>query len=173
MEYLLVDGYNIINAWKGYFDLSRETLEECREKLLNILSNYEGYQKIKIIVVFDAHMVKGSVNKEEEFDNITVVYTEENQTADNYIERFVYQYGNIHTIRVATSDYLEQSIVLKYGAARMTPRELKEQVESINNIMTRKFSKKSKPDRNTLASNVSSELLEKLEKMRRGEKTEE
>jgi len=169
MEYLLVDGYNIINAWKDYFDLKRQTLEECREKLLSILSNYEGYKKIKIIVVFDAHMVKGSTNKEEGYDNITVVYTEENQTADNYIERFVYQYGNIHTIRVATSDYLEQTIVLKHGAARMTPRELKEQVETINKNMTGKFSKNSKNERNTLASNINSELLKKLEQMRRGE----
>ena len=164
-----MDGYNIINAWKDYFDLKRQTLEECREKLLSILSNYEGYKKIKIIVVFDAHMVKGSTNKEEGYDNITVVYTEENQTADNYIERFVYQYGNIHTIRVATSDYLEQTIVLKHGAARMTPRELKEQVETINKNMTGKFSKNSKNERNTLASNINSELLKKLEQMRRGE----
>jgi len=128
-----------------------------------------GTKKIKIIVVFDAHMVKGSTNKEEGYDNITVVYTEENQTADNYIERFVYQYGNIHTIRVATSDYLEQTIVLKHGAARMTPRELKEQVETVNKNMTGKFSKNSKNERNTLASNINSELLKKLEQMRRGE----
>lgn len=169
MEYLLVDGYNIINSWKDDFDLTRESLEECREKLLNILSNYEGYRKIKIIVVFDAHMVKGSTEKVEEYDNITVVYTEENQTADNYIERFVYQYGKIHTIRVATSDYLEQTIVLKHGAARMTPRELKEQVEGINKNMMREFAKKTKSGRNTLASNVDPELLKKLEQMRRGE----
>ena len=114
-------------------------------------------------------MVKGSTKKIEEHDNITVVYTEENQTADNYIERFVYQYGNIHTIRVATSDYLEQTIVLKHGAARMTPRELKDQVENINRNMTREFAKKPKNTRNTLALNVDSELLKKLEQMRRGE----
>ncbi|NMB96553.1 MAG: NYN domain-containing protein [Clostridiaceae bacterium] len=169
MEYLLVDGYNVINAWKDVFDLKRETLEECREKLLNILSNYEGYRKINVVIVFDAHMVKGSTNKVEEYDNITVVYTEENQTADNYIERFVYQYGNIHTIRVVTSDYLEQTIVLKHGAARMTPRELKDQVENIHRNMISEFAQMPKNTRNTLASNMDSELLKKLEQMRRGE----
>ena len=169
MEYLLVDGYNIINAWKEDFDLSRESLEECREKLLSILSNYEGYKKIEIIIVFDAHMVKGSKKKVEEYDHITVVYTEENQTADNYIERFVYQFGNIHTIRVATSDYLEQTIVLKNGGARMTPRELRQQVESTNKSMTKEFADRPKNTRNTLALNIDSELLKKFEKMRRGE----
>ena len=169
MEYLLVDGYNIINAWKKDFDLSRQSLEECREKLLCILSNYQGYKKIKIIVVFDAHMVKGSSKEAEEYDNITVVYTEENLTADNYIERFVYLYGNIHTIRVATSDYLEQTIVLKNGAARMTPRELKQSIESVNKEMTEEFAKRPKNTRNTLALNINSKLLDKLEKMRRGE----
>ncbi|HOJ10555.1 MAG TPA: NYN domain-containing protein [Clostridiales bacterium] len=167
MEYLLVDGYNIINAWKEDFKLDQESLEECREKLLNILSNYEGYGKLKIIVVFDAHMVKGSQKKVEQHDNITVVYTEENQTADNYIERFVYLYGNIHNIRVATSDYLEQTIVLKHGAARMTPRELKQQIESIHRNMTNEFGSKPKKERNMLMSNISQDLLEELEKIRR------
>lgn len=125
MEYLLIDGYNIINAWKDIFDLGKESLEECREKLLNMLSNYEGYRKIRIIAVFDAHLVKGSKKNVEYFDNIIVVYTGENQTADNYIERFVYKYGDVHIIWVATSDYLEQTIVLKNGGARLTPRDRK------------------------------------------------
>jgi len=167
MEYLLVDGYNIINAWNDVFDLDRESLEECRVNLLNMLSNYEGYRKIKIIAVFDAHLVKGSQKHVEYFDNIVVVYTGENQTADNYIERFVYKYGDLHIIWVATSDYLEQAIVLKNGGVRITPRELREEVEGTHRNMTNNFGKIKKLHKNTIISNIKPELADALEKIRR------
>ncbi|NSW89770.1 MAG: NYN domain-containing protein [Firmicutes bacterium] len=167
MEYLLVDGYNIINAWKDVFDLNRESLEECREKLLYMLSNYEGYKRIKIIVVFDAHLVSGSKKKVEKYDNIIVVFTGENQTADNYIERFVYKLGNEHTIRVATSDYLEQTIVLRNGGARMTPRELRKEIEDAHRSMIKDFSKNQYSEKNTIMSNIKPELADLLEKIRR------
>lgn len=167
MEYLLVDGYNIINAWKDIFNLETEPLEECREKLLYMLSNYEGYKKIKIIAVFDAHMVEGSKEKIESYDNIAVVFTGENQTADNYIERFVYKYGNESVIRVATSDYLEQSIVLRNGGARMTPGELRKEIEDARKNMMKDSRKNQFNTRNTVMSNIKPELVEILEKLRR------
>ena len=167
MEYLLIDGYNIINAWSDVFNLRADSLEDCRDKLLTILSNYQGYKRIKVIVVFDAHLVKGSQEKHDSFDNLTVVFTKENETADNYIERFVYRQAGVHTIRVATSDYLEQTIVLSKGGVRMSPRELREEVLAT--------SKSSKTDRlaklektNTIMSNIKPELLDKLDKIRRG-----
>lgn len=167
MEYLVVDGYNIINAWTDTFNLQKEPLEDCRDKLLNILSNYQGYKKINIIVVFDAHLVKGSREKQESFDNLTVVFTKENQTADNFIERFVHKMGNTHIVRVATSDYLEQTIVLSNGGIRMSPRELKVEVEKANRNAKQELT--SKPVKsNDIMSYLNPELLEKLEKFRRG-----
>lgn len=167
MEYLLVDGYNIINAWKDIFDFETEPLEECREKLLYILSNYEGYKKVKIIVVFDAHLVEGGKEKVESYDNIAVVFTGEKQTADNYIERFVYRYGNENIIRVATSDYLEQSIVLRNGGARMTPGELRKEIEDARKNMAKDSKTNQFNIRNTVMSNIKPELAEILEKLRR------
>jgi len=163
----LVDGYNIINAWTDTFNLQTESLEDCRNKLLNIMSNYQGFKKIRVIVVFDAHLVKGSKEKHETFDNITVVFTKENETADNYIERFVHNMGSLHTIRVATSDYLEQTIVLSNGGIRMSPRELKEEVERA--AKNARLDMSSRPiNANDIMSRIDSELREKLEKFRRG-----
>lgn len=161
----MVDGYNVINAWKDVFNLEKELFGDTRDKLLNILSNYQGYKKMEIIVVFDAHMVKGSQEKKESFDNLTVVFTKENQTADNYIERFVYRFGSINTIRVVTSDYLEQTIILSNGGIRMTPRELQEEINCTNRVSSVSFERSRKV--NTVMSNVRPEMLEKLEKIRR------
>lgn len=166
MEYLLVDGYNIINAWGDIFNVSDEPLADSRDKLLEILSNYQGYKKINVIVVFDAHMVKGSMEKVENYDNITVVYTKENESADNYIERFVYKMGSTHTVRVATSDYLQQTMILSSGGIRMSQRELREEINAINKNIREEIAGDLKKN-NTIMSNINKELLEKLEKMRR------
>ena len=138
-----------------------------QKKLINILSNYEGYRKLKIIAVFDAHLVKGSQKSVEYFDNVVVVYTGKNQTADNYIERFVYKYGDIHIIWVATSDYLEQTIVLKNGGARITPRELRKEIESTHRNMTKDYSEIESMQKNTIMANIRPELVDALEKIRR------
>jgi len=167
-KYLLIDGYNVINAWRDIFNLEKESLEECREKLLFILSNYEGYKKIHIIVVFDAHLVDGSKMKIEKYDNITVVFTREKQTADNYIERFVYKFGSENTIWVVTSDYMEQVTVLKVGGARITPAELRKEITSMHNAnMAKNRRRNQHNERNTVISNIKPELAELLEKMRR------
>jgi len=166
MEYLVIDGYNVINAWNDIFDMKKDPLEECRNKLLNILSNYQGYRNNFIIVVFDAHLVKGSQEKVDFFDNLTVIFTKENETADNYIERFVHKMGNIHTIRVVTSDYLEQTIVLSNGGVRMSPRELKDEInQAARNTGESYISKMERV--NTVISKIKPELLIELEKFRR------
>ena len=166
MEYLIVDGYNIINAWDDIFDLKKYKLEDCRDKLLGILSNYQGYKKIQVMVVFDAHMVKGSQEKREQFDNLTVVYTKENETADSFIEKYVYKTSSEYTMRVATSDSLIQTTVLSIGGVRMSPRELKEEVEAANRNIREEI-RNDRVKTNTLMSRISPELLEKLEKIRR------
>lgn len=162
----MVDGYNIINAWKDIFNLEQDSLEECRDKLLMILSNYEGYKKINIVVVFDAHLVNGSQEKQEIFDNIKIVFTKENQTADNYIERFVYKYGHVHIIRVATSDYLEQTMILSSGGIRVSSRELRAEVMNVNKSSKIALSFHQNKT-NTIMSNIKPELFEKLDKIRK------
>ena len=167
MEYLLVDGYNIINAWRDLFDVNGEPLEDCRDKLANLLSNYQGLKKSNIIIAYDAHLVKGSQEKEYFFDNIKIVFTKENETADNYIEKFVHRLGNTHTIRVVTSDYLEQTMILSNGGIRMSPRELREELETAaRNMRPVLFPNKVKT--NAIETHIKPELLEKLEQLRRG-----
>ena len=163
----MVDGYNIINAWRDIFDVSGEPLEDCRDRLANMLSNYQGYRNLNIILVFDAHLLKGSQEKNINFDNIKIIYTKENESADNYIEKFVHKLGNVHTIRVVTSDYLEQTMVLSNGGIRMSPRELREELETADkNIKPMLKSRTVKS--NIIESHMNPELLEKLEKLRRG-----
>ncbi|MCX7923700.1 MAG: NYN domain-containing protein [Clostridia bacterium] len=168
MEYLLVDGYNIINAWKDVFHLESESLEDCRDRLVSILSNYQGYKKIRVIVVFDAHWVKGGREKEEVFDNLKIVFTKENESADNYIEKFVYKFGTTYTIRVATSDYLEQTMILSSGGIRMSPRELREEVGAAGRDTKIESKIKTVGKTNTIMSNMKPDVFEKLDKMRRG-----
>ncbi len=131
-EVLMVDGYNIIHAWNKYFNLNNESLEDCRDRLIHMLSNYQGYRKIKVFVVFDAYGVKGSKTIEKKADGLTVVYTGENESADHFIERYVYRMSDKHVIKVATSDYLQQRIVLHSGGIRMSPGELLDDVLSQN-----------------------------------------
>lgn len=164
-----MDGYNVINAWRNVFKLDTESLEDCRDKLLNILSNYQGYKKINIIVVFDAHMVKKGRKKKEKFDNLQIIYTKEYQTADNYIERFVYEKARENIVRVVTSDYLEQTMVMSNGGIRVSPREFWEDIEDTIKKTKEKIQHKERVNRsNTIMSNIDDELLKRLEKMRRG-----
>lgn len=167
MEYLLMDGYNIINAWKDVFDVDGEPLEDCRDRLANLMSNYQGLKKYSIIIVYDAHLVKGSQEKEYFFDDIKIVYTKENETADNYIEKFVHRLGNTHTIRVVTSDYLEQTMILSNGGIRMSPRELREELlAAVRSMEPVLFPNRLKT--NAIESHIKPELLKKLEELRRG-----
>ena len=132
-EYLLVDGYNIIFAWEPLKAAARDSLERARYLLMDLLCNYQGYQKCVVILVFDAYKVKGSPGSVEKYRNIHVVYTKEAETADAYIERATYQIareGAARRVRVATSDSLEQLIILGHGAVRVSAREFQAEVEA-------------------------------------------
>ncbi len=118
-EYLLVDGYNIIFAWEELKALSQESLEAARQSLMDILSNYQGYRKCGVILVFDAYKVQGNPGSVEKYHNISVVYTKEAETADMYIEKVTYDIGKKYRVRVATSDGMEQLIILGHGAQRV------------------------------------------------------
>ena len=127
-EYLLVDGYNIIFAWNSLKELAQVNLDGARGRLMDILSNYQGYRKIHLILVFDAYKVKGNPGSTVRYHNIDVVYTKEAETADQYIEKVTHEIGRKHHVRVATSDGLEQLIILGAGAVRVSARELQEEV---------------------------------------------
>lgn len=131
-EYLLVDGYNIIFAWEDLKELAKVNVESARSKLLDVLSNYQGYVKNTLIVVFDAYKVKGNPGSVSKYQNIYVVYTREAETADQYIEKTVHEIGRKYHVTVATSDALEQMIIWGQGAVRLSAQGLREEVESCN-----------------------------------------
>ena len=128
-EYLLVDGYNIIFAWEELTALARQDVAAARGALEDILSNYQGFRKCVVILVFDAYKVKGNPGSVEKKNNIYVVYTKEAETADAYIEKATYDLGKDHRVRVATSDGLEQLIILGHGALRLSARAFKAEIE--------------------------------------------
>ena len=137
-EILVVDGYNIINSWDRLKEVAAVDFEQARLELLEILSEYHHYSGIKTIVVFDAHLVKGSIRKEEEYKGITVVYTKENELADHYIEKMLDELGRLKRIRVATSDRTEQEIILSRGGTRLSARELEAEIDDEMSLAARK-----------------------------------
>ncbi|MCI8423696.1 MAG: GTP-binding protein [Lawsonibacter sp.] len=128
-EYLLVDGYNIIFAWEELEALARQDVSAARGALEDILSNYQGFRRCVVILVFDAYKVKGNPGSVEKRNNIYIVYTKEAETADAYIEKATYDLSREHRVRVATSDGLEQMIILGHGALRVSARAFKAEVE--------------------------------------------
>lgn len=127
--YLLVDGYNVIHAWDELKELAEVNLDAARTRLADELCNYQGAKKVNLILVFDAYRVKGHDTEIFDYHNIHVVYTKEAETADAYIEKFAHENGRKYDITVATSDGLEQVIIIGAGCKRMSSRELKEEVE--------------------------------------------
>lgn len=128
-EYLLVDGYNIIFSWEELRELSEKDIGAARGKLADILSNYQGYRKCTLILVYDAYKVEGNPGEVMKYHNIYIVYTKEAETADQYIEKTVRRIAKDASVTVATSDGLEQVIILGQGANRMSAPGLKEEIE--------------------------------------------
>lgn len=134
-EYLLVDGYNIIFAWEELTELAKVSLDSARGRLMDILCNYQGYKGCELILVFDAYKVKENPGEKTKYHNIHVVYTKEAETADMYIEKTTHELGRKHKVTVATSDALEQLIIMGQGAIRLSARGLKEEIERVNQII--------------------------------------
>lgn len=127
-QYLIVDGYNIIFAWEDLAAIAREDLAAARKMLCDRLSDFAGFRKMRIVVVFDGYKVQGNPGEKVQYHNIQVVYTRENETGDCYIESLVAQIGTNYNLKVATSDALVQLGTLRSGALRMSARELKEEL---------------------------------------------
>ena len=131
-EYLVVDGYNIIFAWEELKSLAKTSMDAARTALIEILSNYQGYRRCKVIVVFDAYKIKGGERRQEKHGSVDVVFTKEGETADTYIERLTYEMNGKYRVRVATSDRQEQIVALGNGAFRLSASELKGEIERTN-----------------------------------------
>ena len=144
-EYLLVDGYNIIFAWDELKAIAEENLDAARKQLCDILSNYRGFRKCRVIAVFDAYKVKGGQGSVEKYHGIHVVYTKEAETADAYIERATYEIGRHHRVRVATSDGPEQLIILGHGALRISASAFRQEVEEAEGQIARILSANNRP----------------------------
>ena len=139
-EYLLVDGYNIIFAWKELSELAKSDLNGARVRLMDILCNYQAYRKMHLILVFDAYRVKGNPGSVEHYHNIDVVYTKEAETADQYIEKVTHEMSRRNDqVWVATSDGLEQVIIMGAGAIRVPATELYEEVRAAEEEMRENF----------------------------------
>ena len=138
-EYLLVDGYNIIFAWEDLKALAKINIDSARTKLMDILCNYQGFKKNILILVFDAYRVEGHPGEIGTYKNIFVVYTKEAETADQYIEKTVHEIGRKHHVTVATSDALEQVIILGEGAHRISARGLLDEIEAAKALMRKDY----------------------------------
>ena len=171
-EYLLVDGYNIIFAWDDLNELVRYNIESARGKLMDILSNYQGYKKMTLILVFDAYKVKGNQGEVGMYHNIHVVYTKEAETADQYIEKTVHRIGHNGNVTVASSDGLEQIIIMGAGAHRLSARDLRTEIEHTNGQIRENYLEKEQKTKSYLLENASGELgdfLKELEEERKKE----
>lgn len=165
-EYLLVDGYNIIFAWPELKELAKVNLDAARTRLQDILCNYQGYKKCKVILVFDGYKVKGNPGEVLEYHNIYVIFTKEAETADQYIEKVTQQIGRRFQVAVATSDKLEQIIIMGKGAMRLSAADLlKEIAETSHEIHTRHL-ERTPSRKNRLFDNVDPQLYAYLESIR-------
>ena len=167
-DYLIVDGYNIINAWDELKEIAISDLEHAREKLIDAIIEYAEFTGRLGIIVFDAYNIKSCKEKIEKRKNITIVYTKEYQTADSYIEKYISTLSKYDKIQVATSDYAEQQIILGKGATRISARELKLYLdETLTKIKEKQQDNKKRIQRNFLEDRLDDITLSKLENIRR------
>lgn len=167
MDILLVDGYNIIGAWPQLQQLKLDDLEGARDLLIAKMAEYQAYTGFKVIIVFDAHLVSGIQQVFNQHD-VTIIFTNENETADEKIEQLVVELKGVLTqIHVATSDYAEQKAIFGQGALRKSARELLIEMEKIENNIEQNIETHYTEKRQSKI-RLSPEIQEKFEKMRRG-----
>jgi len=162
-KFLLVDGYNMIFAWADLKELAEDSMTGARTKLLEMLSKYQGIRKYNIIAVFDAYRVQRHHEEVFDYDNIHVVFTREAQTADQYIERFAHDNRNKYDITVATSDGLQQIIIRGAGSALLSARELRQDMDSVNESVLKAYQNKKPLDRNVLSDALSEEAKQQMQ----------
>lgn len=164
-EYLLVDGYNIIFAWKELSELAAVNLDSARGRLLDILCNYQGIRGCDLIAVFDAYRVKGHDTEILDYHNIHVVYTKEAETADAYIEKFAHENGRKYDVTVATSDGLEQVIIRGQGCRLISAREFEEEVQARQKLLREEYLEKQPKEKVRLKDTLSEEIVKQMENL--------
>ncbi len=164
---MIIDGYNVINAWSVLKELGEVDLEAARDKLIEMMQDYQGYRGHRVVIVFDAHLVRNNTGKVEQVGRMQVVYTKEGETADHYIERLVDINQGHMIIRVVTSDKVEQTIIMGRGAIRISAREMEIEMERMREERNREFIEKTPPKHHPLESRLHPHVLEKLERWRR------
>jgi hypothetical protein len=169
MNILLVDGYNIIGDWEELKRLRDNDMAGARDLLIEKMAEYQAFTGTKVIIVFDAHEAPGKESKLKQF-KIEVIYTKENETADERIERLIKKLKNVKTkVYVATSDYTEQRTIFAQGALRISARELKIDMKEMEKEINRELVNHQKKQPQTKIT-LDKDILERFEKMRRGEK---
>lgn len=169
MIVVVVDGYNIIGAWDELKQLKEKDIGQARDRLIEMMAEYQSYSGHRVIIVFDAYFVKGVESKLKEF-NVEIIYTKEKETADECIEKLVGKLKNVKTqVYVATSDYTEQRTIFAQGALRKSARELYIEFKDVERqIMDNiEIHQQIKPQTKI---NLDEAILQKFEKMRRGER---
>ena len=167
-RYLLVDGYNIIFAWEELKYLAEADLGAARLKLMDILSNYQGFIGDTLILVFDAYKVQGNPGEILRYHNIYVVFTKERETADQYIEKTTHEIAGRHQVTVATSDGLEQVIVMGQGATRLSARDLYQEIDRVEDVFRRNHLQHRDSDKNYLLDYAPEDIARVIEEMRLG-----
>ena len=157
-EYLLVDGYNIIFAWEELRELALDNMDGARGRLMDLLCNYQAIRKCCLMVVFDAYRVAGHATEVSEYHNIQVVYTKEAETADQYIEKFARRFD----VSVATSDGVEQVIILGQGCRLISARELKEELDRVNGMLREEYLDQPGLKRNRLYDILPEEVIRQM-----------
>lgn len=164
---LLVDGYNIIGAWPELRELKDKDLSAARDRLIERMAEYQAYTGFRVIIVFDAHFVKG-IQRKYKNSKVEIIFTKENESADERIEKLAIDLNNIKTqIHVATSDYTEQWVIFGQGALRKSARELLNEMNHINGEIKKKV-KKTTEKKPASKITLSDEVAEIFEKWRRG-----
>ena len=167
MHYLLVDGYNVIHANAALANVAADSLDAARKKLCDALCEFCALSRYRIIVVFDAHLVAGGIGSVEDFRTIKVVFTREAETADNYIERAAYKAAKRrYKVTVATSDTLEQLIILGQGASRISAQDMWTEIETTRAEVLAKYHNTRPIKKNPLESLLDPETAKKLDNMR-------
>ncbi len=165
---LIVDGYNVIGAWKEA-EKQGWTMDEARDRLQRLLMDYSGYTGEEVILVFDGYQSDKRLTTEEKHGDVTLVFTKHGETADSYIERLVAQKPKYRQARVATNDGAEQAMVLGSGATRMTARELLRELRQLRQAGFDAHAGSRTMARSSLASRLPKDVREALEKLRRGQ----
>lgn len=162
---LIIDGYNIIGQMKG----GTTSLEHARDRLALLVADYAGYTGTRCIIVFDGYNVPGNRGDEYEQAGIGIVFTRQDETADVYIERFTKQLiADRWEVTVATGDAVEQGMILGMGAYRMSAREFLREMAEVRAGRRKEHAAEEPPS--YIFSGLDRKTLEKLERMRKGEK---